>query len=267
MSPSSTNSPSKPLPEHNPFPDISPRVLSRQYTVRRDPGPNNDDKYLSDLRFASVSGGLGWLLANFPQDDGFMHWPLGFPRDLGYAASKYTTAGTILKTDLMLWHVAKIDASNERVGFRKQGGIACLALFAAPPALDSGGIARALNGLPLPEGTAGGMPPMLAAEMALLEYARDLQDVGTPGSGPMGGAVDGCMAVVFMGCSKSVYYYSKERGFFDLPERFVFEEPGIDAAAVLAASRQGANVKAKFERIGEAEDTAKHDGVIKPAAS
>ncbi len=112
MSPSSTNSPSKPLPEHNPFPDISPRVLSRQYTVRRDPGPNNDDKYLSDLRFASVSGGLGWLLANFPQDDGFMHWPLGFPRDLGYAASKYTTAGTILKTDLMLWHVAKIDASN-----------------------------------------------------------------------------------------------------------------------------------------------------------
>ena len=151
-----------------------------------------------------------------------------------------------------------------RVGFRKQGGIACLALFAAPPAPDSGGVVRVRNGLPLPEGTTEGTPAMLAAEKALLEYARELQDVGTGGSGPLGVPTDGCMAVVFMGCNKSVYFYSKERGFFDLPEKFVFKEPGIDPVAALATMRQLAGMEAEFERIKaevEAEDTARHDGV------
>ena len=76
--------------------------------------------------------------------------------------------------------------------------------------------------------------------------------------------MDGCMAVVFMGCDKSVYYYSKEKGFFEPPERFVFEEPGVDAAAALAASRQVVDMMVAIERFraeAEAEDLAKHDGV------
>ncbi len=46
------------------------------------------------------------------------------------------------------------------------------------------------------------------------------------------------ITVVFMGCNKSVYFYSRERGFVDPPERYAFEEPGINAAAALVATRQ-----------------------------
>ncbi|KAK4041633.1 hypothetical protein C8A01DRAFT_34358 [Parachaetomium inaequale] len=226
--------PAKPIfPIRGPNPTPSPTSLSTQSRASTRSAAlltqtTTTPVYESDLRWAAFGGGVGWLLENFPKADGFIHWPLAVPRDIEYACADEEEGGetvrTIPEADAMLWHIAKHGKSTARdAEGRKQVGIVCIALLAAPPA--------PVVGTPrLAEGSAAGTPAMEAAEKALLAYIKELQDVGTPEVGPTGVLVERCMAVVFMGCDKSVYEFEKQRGFFD-PQRGVeFAEPRSKAA-------------------------------------
>ena len=104
------------------------------------------------------------------------------------------------KDNLQLWHVGKFGDSSALVGFKKQGGVVCTALFAAPPAPESGGLPPAAThaGAFWPEGSCAGTPAMRAVEEALLAYVRELQDVRAAGrwktlSGYRGGVHGGCV--------------------------------------------------------------------------
>ncbi len=197
--------------------------------------PNPPDSPAA-LRIAVSFYSLTWLLANFPQRqgesaDGYIYWVMGaFPRDIEYpaAAGEGKEKTTIPQADTELWLFgSQGDPSLPRTADgRKQTGYACLALVVQPLAETAGTQAAAA---------------MRAAEEALLGLMRELQDVGPQagefsGVGPMGEALEGCVAVVFMGPELSVYEYSRERGLFEPPGGVEFEEKVVDLKSLFGDS-------------------------------
>ncbi|KAK3899560.1 hypothetical protein C8A05DRAFT_36819 [Staphylotrichum tortipilum] len=212
--PSAPAAPTAPTPQpraHNRFPGIPRNGVRNYYTVRFDPGFDADAAETNHIRSVAFGGGIGWLVDNFRTRDGFLHWPAqqDFPHDVSYETADGSRA-TIPARDLHLWHVAG------RAGTGR--GMACVALMAAPPAPEGfpdgpEWMQRSERLLLWPEGSLAGTPAMRAVEGALLGYLRGLREARAPGRREvLAETTDGCMAVVFMGRDKAVYYYDAEKG-------------------------------------------------------
>ncbi|KAK4040986.1 hypothetical protein C8A01DRAFT_35044 [Parachaetomium inaequale] len=174
-----------------PFPDDATFEAVRQDFLRRAAENVNDSEFQTIMRLGAFEGSVAWVLDNFPEKDGFVYWPLDeFPRDIQYGDDKKGgEVVTVPQADTRLFLMGRRRADHEdaRVDGKKQGGLACVALCALPPAgVGEGGMA----GTPMARGT-GETPAMDAAEKALLGFVRELQDVGCQEQAPMGEAVDG----------------------------------------------------------------------------
>jgi hypothetical protein len=209
----------------DPFPDDATFEAVRQHVLNF--AGKNDPQYQAMLREAALQPPLWWLHANFPQEDGFVYCTLGpLPRDIQYIDKNDSNKTvTIPQDDTCLYLVGRGGDRTARVDGKKQGGVVCVALRAMPPA----GVGEGETaGMPFARGTLG-TAAMDAAEGALLGFIRTMQDEGYQGQRPLGDGVEGCLAVVFMGVDMLVYEYSKERGFFDPPGGFAFEDKKVDA--------------------------------------
>lgn len=198
------------------------------------------------VRMAAFTATVDWLQVNFPEDpfwhpsaaatvprsvdgdtDGpprifryYHHGP--FPRTISYLDDDGTTR-TIPPDDTRLVFVGRSGDRTARVGGIKQGGTVCVALTVlTPPGVGEGETA----GQPLAR--TAGTAAMAAADAALLAFFREAQGQGFMGSPPLGAELEGSLAIVFMGADLTVSEYSRERGFFDPPGGFAFEERLVD---------------------------------------
>ena len=218
-------------PHHNQYPGIPRNGLSHYYTVRFDAGPDADAGETNHTRAVAFGGGAGWVVDNFRPHNGFKHWPMRdeFPHDVTFPDGGGGTV-TIPARELHLWHVARVQNGNGGGG--GGGGMACVALMAAPPAPEGfpeAWIERSEELLLWPEGSLTGTPAMRAVEGALLAYLRGLKDIRSPGRrAVLAETAEGCMAVVFMGRDKAVYYYDAEKGLVEAPADMEFAPSRID---------------------------------------
>ncbi|KAG7293472.1 hypothetical protein NEMBOFW57_003523 [Staphylotrichum longicolle] len=252
--PSTQPSPPSPQPGGGPAPSPTRLFIGKPITDEaRDKAEyenmmqrvaEKDPVYEGIMRKAAFDTTVTWLQVNFPEDphwhpsaratvptrlDGngppriFRYCHAGpFPTTISYLHDDGTTK-MVPPDDTRLVFVGRSGDRAARVGGIKQGGTVCVAITVLPPpGVGEGETA----GQPLAR--TAGTTAMDAANAALLAFIRETQDRGFLGSPPLGPELEGSLAIVFMGADLFVSEYSQERGFFDPPGGFAFEETLVD---------------------------------------
>ncbi len=212
-------------PPHGRYPGIPRNGLRHYYTVRFDAGPDANASDTNHVRDVAFGGGVGWVVDNFRPHNGFKHWPMqeDFPHDVTFPDGAGGTA-TIPARELDLWHVARVQSGNSGGG---GGGVR-----------RADGRAARARGVPRGVDRAGGRPALARGQPG-----GDAGDAGGRGRAAgvparakrhtvaravLAETAEGCMAVVFMGRDKAVYYYDAEKGLAEAPANMEFAPSRID---------------------------------------